>query len=110
MTGIIGDMVVYPDRMMQNLELTRGLVFSPRVMLLLIEEGLDRTDAYDAVQRNSMKSWEAQLDFRELIKTDPVVSTKVSPDDLDDLFDYSFYLAHVDHIYKRVGISETIID
>ena len=110
MTGIIGDMVVYPDRMMQNLELTRGLVFSPRVMLLLIEEGLDRTDAYDAVQRNSMKSWEAQLDFRELIKTDTVVSTKVSPDDLDDLFDYSFYLAHVDHIYKRVGISETIID
>ena len=110
MTGIIEDMVVYPDRMMQNLESTRGLVFSPRVMLLLIEEGLDRTDAYDAVQRNSMKSWEAQLDFRELIKTDPVVSTKVSPDDLDDLFDYSFYLAHVDHIYKRVGISETIID
>jgi len=110
MTGIIGDMVVYPDRMMQNLESTRGLVFSPRVMLLLVEQGVDRTDAYDAVQRNSMESWEAQLDFRELIKTDPVVSTKVSPDDLDDLFDYSFYLAHVDHIYKRVGISETIID
>ena len=110
MTGIIEDMVVYPDRMMQNLESTRGLVFSPRVMLLLIEQGLDRTEAYDAVQRNSMKSWEAQLDFRELIKTDPVVSTKVSPHDLDDLFDYSFYLAHVDHIYKRVGISETIID
>ena len=110
MTGIIEDMVVYPDRMMQNLESTRGLVFSPRVMLQLIEQGLDRTEAYDAVQRNSMKSWEAQLDFRELIKTDPVVSTKVSPHDLDDLFDYSFYLAHVDHIYKRVGISETIID
>ena len=110
MTGIIGDMVVYPDRMMQNLESTRGLVFSPRVMLLLVEQGVDRTDAYDAVQRNSMKSWEAQLDFRDLVKTDPVVSTKVSPQDLDDLFDYSFYLVHVDHIYTRVGISETIID
>jgi len=110
MTGIIGDMVVYPDRMMQNLESTRGLVFSPRVMLLLVEQGVDRTDAYDAVQRNSMKSWEAQLDFRDLIKTDTVVSTKVSPQDLDDLFDYSFYLVHVDHIYTRVGISETIID
>ena len=110
MTGIIGDMVVYPDRMMQNLELTRGLVFSPRVMLLLVEKGVDRTDAYDAVQRNSMKSWEDELDFRELIKTDPVVSTKVSSQELDDLFDYSFYLVHVNHIYTRVGISETIID
>tara|TARA_A100001037_G_C15124313_1_gene625412 strand:- start:978 stop:2267 length:1290 start_codon:yes stop_codon:yes gene_type:complete len=110
MTGIIEDMVVYPDRMMKNLESTRGLVFSPRVMLLLVEQGLDRTDAYDAVQRNSMKSWEDQLDFRELIKTDPVVSTKVSTHDIDELFDYSFYLAHVDHIYKRVGISERIID
>ncbi|MDP7673513.1 MAG: adenylosuccinate lyase [Dehalococcoidia bacterium] len=110
MTGIIGDMVVYPDRMMQNLESTRGLVFSPRVMLLLVEKGVDRTDAYDAVQRNSMKSWESELDFRDLIKTDPVVSTKVSPQDLDDLFDYSFYLVHVDQIYTRVGISETIID
>ena len=110
MTGIIADMVVYPDRMMQNLELTRGLVFSPRVMLLLVEKGVDRTDAYDAVQRNSMKSWEDESDFRDLIKTDLVVSRKVSSQDLDDLFDYSFYLVHVDHIYTRVGISETIID
>ena len=57
-----------------------------------------------------MKSWEDELDFRDLIKTDPVVSTKGSSQELDDLFDYSFYLVHVDHIYTRVGISETIID
>ncbi|MCZ6539591.1 MAG: adenylosuccinate lyase, partial [Chloroflexi bacterium] len=57
MTGIISNMVVHTDRMMQNLELTRGLVFSPRVMLLLVEKGVERTDAYDAVQRNSMRSW-----------------------------------------------------
>ncbi|MCI0871103.1 MAG: adenylosuccinate lyase, partial [Chloroflexi bacterium] len=70
MTGIISNMVVHPDRMMQNLEVTRGLVFSPRVMLLLVEKGVERTDAYDAVQRNSMRSWDEELDFRELIKTD----------------------------------------
>jgi adenylosuccinate lyase len=110
MTGIITDMVVHEDRMMQNLESTRGLVFSPRVMLLLVEHGVDRDDAYDAVQRNSMKSWDEELDFRELIKTDPVVTEKVSAEALDDLFDYEFYLGHVDHIYGRVGISEVAID
>ncbi|MBT4125647.1 MAG: adenylosuccinate lyase [Chloroflexi bacterium] len=109
MTGIIKDMVVHEDRMMQNLESTRGLVFSPRVMLLLVEHGVDRDAAYDAVQRNSMRSWDEELDFRELIKTDPAVSEKVSAEALDDLFDYNFYLGHVDHIYKRVGISEDAI-
>ena len=110
MTGIISNMVVHPDRMMQNLEVTRGLVFSPRVMLLLIEKGVERTDAYDAVQRNSMRSWDEELDFRELIKTDQVVASKVSTEDLDDLFDYGFYLSHVDHIFERAGISDTEID
>jgi adenylosuccinate lyase len=109
MTGIITDMVVHEDRMMQNLEATRGLVFSPRVMLLLVENGVDRDDAYDAVQRNSMRSWDEELDFRELVKTDPVVSAKVSVEALDDLFDYNFYLEHVDHIYNRVGISGVAI-
>ena len=110
MTGIISNMVVHPDRMMQNLEVTRGLVFSPRVMLLLVEKGVERTDAYDAVQRNSMRSWDEELDFRELIKTDQVVASKVSTEDLDDLFDYGFYLSHVDHIFESAGISDTEID
>ena len=109
MTRIISNMVVYPDRMMQNLEMTRGLVFSPRVMLLLVEKGVERADAYDAVQRNSMRSWDEELDFRELIKTDPVVAARVSAQDLDDLFDYGFYLNHVDHIFRRAGISDTEI-
>jgi adenylosuccinate lyase len=107
MTGIISDMVVHPDQMMRNLEATRGLVFSPRVMLLLVEKGVERTNAYDAVQRCSMRSWDEELDFRELIKTDPAVASKVSPQDLDDLFDYGFYLGHVDRIFERAGISET---
>jgi adenylosuccinate lyase len=107
MTGIITYMVVHPDRMMQNLESTRGLVFSPRVMLLLVEKGVERTEAYDAVQRNSMRSWDEELDFRELIKTDPAVSARVSAEDLDALFDYDFYLGHIDRIFERAGISET---
>jgi len=62
------------------------------------------------VQRNSMRSWDEELDFRELVKSDPVVSSKVSAEDLDGLFDYDFYLGHVDFIYSRVGISEAAID
>ena len=110
MASIITDMVVYPERMMQNLEATRGLVFSPRVMSLLVERGIDRVEAYDAVQRSSMRSWDEELDFRELVKIDPVVSAKVSANELDDLFDYGFYLKHVDRIYERAGVSETAID
>lgn len=110
MTSIITDMVVYPERMLQNLEATRGLVFSPRVMSLLVERGIDRADAYDAVQSSSMRSWGEELDFRELVKTDPLVSAKVSSNELDDLFDYGFYLNHVDQMYERAGVSETPID
>jgi adenylosuccinate lyase len=57
-----------------------------------------------------MKSWDEEIDFRELVKTDSVVTEKVSAEALDDLFDYQFYLGHVDHIYGRVGISEVAID
>ncbi|MGA0275310.1 MAG: adenylosuccinate lyase, partial [Dehalococcoidia bacterium] len=62
-----------------------------------------------AVQRNSMRSWDEELDFRELIKTDPVVAEKVSADDLEALFDYNFYLGHVDRIFERVGIDQASI-
>jgi adenylosuccinate lyase len=54
-----------------------------------------------------MRSWDEELDFRELVKTDPAVASKVSPQDLNDLFDYGFYLGHVDRIFERAGISET---
>ena len=90
MTGIIDGMLVFPDRMMRNLELTRGLVFSPRVMLALVEAGVDRKDAYDAVQRCAMRSWDEERDFRELVREDSSVSSNLKPDQIDPLFDYSF--------------------
>ena len=91
--------------MMDNLELTRGLVFSPRVMLALVEAGMDRTEAYELVQKHSMHSWDSGEDFREILRNDPQVRSILSADSLDSLFDYSYYLSHVDYIYNRVGLN-----
>ena len=103
MTGIIDGMQVFPERMMRNLELTRGLVFSPRVMLALVEAGVDRKIAYDTVQRCAMQSWDEELDFRELVRTDATVRESLSVDEIDPLFDYGFYLRHTDHSFARLG-------
>lgn len=105
MTGIIDGMLVFPDRMMRNLELTRGLVFSPRVMLALVEAGVDRQIAYDAVQRCAMRSWDDELDFRDVVKSDDVVRATLPSEAIDPLFDYSFYLRHVDHSFARLGFN-----
>jgi adenylosuccinate lyase len=96
-------MSVFPDRMMRNLELTRGLVFSPRVMLALVEAGVDRKLAYDAVQRSAMKSWDEELDFREVVKSDETVLKSLSAEQIEPLFDYGFYLRHVEHSFARLG-------
>ena len=105
MTGIIGGMTVDVDRMMHNLELTRGLVFSPRVMLALVEAGMDRTEAYELVQKHSMRSWDTEEDFRDILRKDAAVTSILPVQALDSLFDYSYYLSHVDHIYSKVGLS-----
>ncbi len=104
MTGIIGGMRVDVRQMMRNLELTRGLVFSPRVMLALVEAGMDRAEAYDLVQEHTMRSWDGEEDFRDLLRADPRVTAALPGGALEGLFDYGYYLGHVDHIYKAAGI------
>jgi adenylosuccinate lyase len=104
MTGIIGGMTVDTDRMMKNLELTRGLVFSPRVMLALVEAGMGRTEAYELVQKHSMRSWDTEEDFRDILRGDAAVTAVLSVESLAPLFDYSYYLSHVDYIYNKVGL------
>lgn len=103
MTGIISGMTVYPERMMDNIESSRGLVFSERVMLALVEKGMDRKQAYEIVQRHAMEAWDRGNDFRSLITTDPEVGALVSPHDLAVMFDYRHYLRHVRHTFKRLG-------
>ena len=105
LTGVIEELRIHEDRMLENMELTRGLVFSQRTMLLLVEKGLAREDSYKIVQENSMKTWDDGLDFRELISNDRRVTDIVSPQELSELFDYSHYTKYVDDIFDKACLS-----
>jgi len=101
-TRILEGLVVYPDRMMANINRTRGLIYSQRVLLALIDKGVSRDDAYLMVQRNAMKSWEEGLDFQTLLANDPDIHDRLSPEELTELFDISYHLKHVDTLFRRV--------
>ena len=70
----------------------------------LVEAGMDRTEAYELVQKHSMHSWDTEEDFRDILRNDADVTTVLAGDALESLFDYSYYLSHVDHIYNKVGL------
>lgn len=105
-TSVIAGLLVYPKRMKRNLELTKGLVFSQRVMLALIDKRLSRQQAYELVQRNAMKSWQGNKDFLKLLNVDGEITALLTPPELEAIFDYNFYLSHVDEIFKRLGLTE----
>jgi adenylosuccinate lyase len=106
-TSVMRRLQVYPHRMKKNLELTRGLVFSQRVMLGLIDKGLSRQQAYEIVQRNAMKAWKGNKSFLTLIKADSEVTNNLSLEELEKLFDYQYYLRHVDDIFQRLGLTKS---
>jgi len=101
---IMEGLQVYPEHMKENLEVTRGLVFSQRVLTALIEKGLSRQEAYKMVQRNSMKAWKDRTSFLGLLQADPEVGKHLSQSELDGLFDYQFFLRHVDEVFERLGL------
>jgi adenylosuccinate lyase len=105
-TSVLKGLQVYPKRMVQNIELTRGLIFSQRVMLALIDKGLSRQKAYGLVQRHAMKSWAENKDFLKLLKADRKVTASLPPGELEKLFDYQYYLRHIDEIFHRLGLTE----
>ncbi len=102
--GVVRGMKVYPDRMLGNLEMTRGLLFSQRVMLALIEKGLSRDEAYGIVQENSARTWDEDLDFRALLRSDERVSAYLEAGELDEKFDYGYYVRYVDEVFDRIGL------
>jgi adenylosuccinate lyase len=104
LTGVIGKLVVYPERMRKNLDRMGGLVHSQRVLLALTQAGLSREESYALVQRNAMRVWESdgELSLLDLLKADPDVSQRLSADQLDALFDLGYHLKHVDTIFERV--------
>ena len=107
LAGIIDKLLVYPERMVHNLEMTGGLVFSQRTMLALTQAGISREDAYRIVQRNAMQVWEdrsggkGSLTLRNAIENDPQVTEKLDKDALDTIFSYDAYTKNIESIINR---------
>ena len=102
---IMKDLRVYPENMKRNLDVTKGLVFSQRVMIALIDKGLSRQQAYEIVQRNAMKAWQARISFLDLLSKDAELKKHLSKKELAGIFDYNFFLRHVDEIFQRLKLA-----
>lgn len=104
MTGVMDKLLVYPERMQKNLDRMGGLVHSQRVLLALTQAGLSREEAYAKVQRNAMKVWESDgaLSLLDLLKADPEVTAKLSPEQLEASFDLGYHFRQIDTIFQRV--------
>ncbi|HXO91499.1 MAG TPA: adenylosuccinate lyase [Stellaceae bacterium] len=102
LTGLVDRLLVYPERMRQNLEALGGLVDSQRVLLALTQAGMSREDAYRAVQRNAMAAWDGKGCFSDLLKQDGEITSFLGSATIDALFDTAYHLKHVDTIFRRV--------
>jgi adenylosuccinate lyase len=101
-TKLVETMFVYPDRMRENLDLLKGLIFSGQLLLDLVEKGASREEAYRWVQRNAMQVWETREDFRSLAERDEDIRRYLTPDEIARVFNVERYLKHVDEIFRRV--------
>jgi len=104
MVRILEGLVVYPDRMRENLERSHGLVYSQRVLLALTETGLSRQTAYELVQRHAMRAWRERRPLLQCLEEAPEVTARVSPDVLKACFDPAWYIRHVDTVFRRLGL------
>ena len=107
-TSIVGGMVVYPERMRENLGRSRGVVFSGTVLLELAKKGVSREQAYDWVQRNAMRSFAEQTDFKTLLLADAEVTGRLSPAEVERAFDLDEQFRYVDDIFQRVFACEPV--
>jgi adenylosuccinate lyase len=99
---LLDGLQIYPENLEKNIWQTGGLVFSQKVLLKLVDKGFSREDAYAAVQRNAMRTWEEKEDFKELLLKDPEVSGAITPEELEECFDVKADLKNIDVIYERV--------
>ncbi|GAB7387775.1 adenylosuccinate lyase [Bacillaceae bacterium] len=104
--GIVENLAVFPENMKRNMERTYGLIYSQRVLLKLIDKGLSREQAYDTVQPRAMQAWEEQRPFREILAEDETVARTLSPEELEECFDFRYHLKHVDTIFRRLGLDD----
>ena len=101
-TSLLDGLVAYPERMLENLSATRGLVFSGQLLLVLTQKGVTREQAYEWVQRNAMKAWDENDDFKKLVKGDSDINAALNGSEVDKVFSLDTYLRNVDTIFARV--------
>ncbi len=104
--GIIDGLVVYEDTMRENMEETYGLYNSQRLMLKLIDTGLNREEAYDRVQPLAMKAWEEERPFQAVVAESDAITEVLSDDEIEEAFDPTYHVRNVDRIFRRVGLEE----
>jgi len=102
---VVDGLSIYPENMMVNLLKTKGLLFSQRTLLFLMDKGLPRQEAYDFVQRAAMRAWSERIDFKHVLLKDKDITRYLSRKDLDKIFDLNYYLRNIDKIFKRLGLS-----
>ena len=100
--SLLDGLVVYPERMLENLNATRGLVFSGQLLLALTQSGVSRETAYEWVQRNAMRVWDEGGDYQELVNKDADISSHLSTEEIARVFDLKYYLRNVDKVFARV--------
>ena len=101
-TSLLDTLVVYPENMLRNINLMRGLVFSGQLMLALTQKGVSREDAYVYTQRNAMNVWDEGGEYLELVAKDAEITSRLSPDEIARVFDLKHYLRNVGRVFERV--------
>ena len=104
--NVVKNLTVYPENMRRNIDKTYGVIFSQRVLLALIDKGMSREDAYNVVQPLAMEAWETETPFKQLLQQNDVVKEKLTEEELEDCFDYTYHLKNVDYIFERLGLNE----
>ncbi|WP_080873664.1 adenylosuccinate lyase [Oceanobacillus timonensis] len=103
--NIVENLTVFPENMKRNIDRTHGVIFSQRVLLTLIDKGLAREEAYDIVQPKAMEAWETATSFKELVEQDERITSKLTQEEIDDCFDYTYHLKNVDQIFTKIGLA-----
>ena len=98
------NLIVYPENMMKNLNMTNGLIFSQEVLLMLVQKGISRENAYKLVQKNAMQVWEKNKDFKTLLKSDKDILNLLNENEIDSLFDLNKILININKVFERLDL------
>lgn len=104
MTNILNNLQVFPETMRANMDRTYGLIYSQRLLLKLVDKGMSREAAYDTVQPLTARSWDEQLQFKDLVEANDTITERLTQDEIDEAFDYNWHLKHVDDIFARLNL------